>query len=352
MQHLQKIYQILSQKRNNNETLIKYRKLLLSTNRYIKTLRENMMKRTLTRTLKLSAIALILCPSFCTSVISASNATDIDNTPKIKVYSDADVKQVINNLNEDLSEIAKSDKSESYTDLKPLSPMYKNNNDNILKAISAAASWASAAFADSTKESWKAGKGLAFKESMTGLAKLLDFGKLFGPLVKLFMGFGCPGEESPEMKAINNLANTLDYFQKQTEAHFKTTNRKIDLNTITPLVQEQITMQQNFRTANGGSDALTGELNAKKYFTGENTNEKTFDYNTKAIYHTIGDCKVENNNVNFSQEKNTAFVGDVQKFGNALTSRALQGKSYNSFNLYAAYLSLARELNFATFNDR
>lgn len=354
MPHLQKIYQIFSQKQNNNETLIKYRKLLLSTHRYIKTLRENMMKRTLTRTLKLSAIALILCPSFCTSVITASNinAIDIDAAQKTKVYSDADVKQVINNLNDDLSEISKSTNSDSDTDLKPLSPMYKNNTDNILNTIGAAASWATAAFADSTKESWKAGKGLAFKESMTGLAKLLDFGKLFGPLVKLFMGFGCPGEESPEMKAINDLKNTLNYFQEQTAAHFKTTNRKIDLNTITPLVQEQITMQQNFRTANGGTDALTGELNAKKYFTGENTNETTFDYNTKAIYHTIGDCKVENNTVSFSQDKNTTFVGDVQKLGNALTSRTLQNKSYDSFNLYAAYVSLARELNFATFSDR
>lgn len=127
MPHLQKIYQIFSQKQNNNETLIKYRKLLLSTHRYIKTLRENMMKRTLTRTLKLSAIALILCPSFCTSVITASNinAIDIDAAQKTKVYSDADVKQVINNLNDDLSEISKSTNSDSDTDLKPLSPMYK-----------------------------------------------------------------------------------------------------------------------------------------------------------------------------------------------------------------------------------
>jgi hypothetical protein len=231
--------------------------------------------------------------------------------------------------------------------------MPKSTANDIIDALSSVSSWATAAYADGTKEAWKAGKGLAYKEEKIGFAKLLNFGGLFGPLIKAFLSFGCPGEKSPELEAIGEIANTLNYFQAQTNAKFTTVNRKIDLGTITPLVQEQITMQKNFRTVNGGSTALNAESEAKKYFNDEIANDKLFDYNAKQIYNTSGTIKIEDNgNIELLDQSNTAFVGDLQRFGNALTGRVVQGRTYNSFDLYAAYMSLAHELNTETFADR
>jgi hypothetical protein len=286
-------------------------------------------------------------------------------TPTKKVYSDKEIAEGIAKLNNDLAQL----QGETTTSLQPINnaadsqllngtganaSLTSGETNDIINAVVSATSWATAALADGTKEAWKAGKGLAYKEGKIGVAKLLNFGPLFGPLISLFLDFACSSDKhSPEFDAINNLANTLAYFQEQTNAHFNIVNRKIDLATICPFVQEQITMQQNFRTANGGTDALTAELNAKKFFTGETPSPETFDMNTKSIYHLIGEGTLINGKFQFSTDNNnTNFVGNLQKFGNALVKRNVNDHPYNTFDLYAAYKSLANEINTQTFADR